>query len=144
MKRYKLPIDRRGRTPLHSICAGFRTTSNTNTNTSSLSLYERGNNNNRPKNIYLLLKYDPKSVLLQDEKGKTSFSLIYDDYAEEVEEFLIKRSNTNRLNLKNVNMNMTGFYDWDHRDDGTISNNTIELVLVLLSNNNNNGGVLCF
>jgi hypothetical protein len=65
--RHKL--DQRGRSPLHCVCAGFRT-------------------EDRPAIIHALLKIDPGSATLADEKGRTPFSLIYDDYAEEVDEVL--------------------------------------------------------
>jgi len=73
--KFKLPTDRRGRTPLHAICAGFRAT-------------------HRPAIIHSLLYYDPDCVLLEDEKLKTSLSLLYDDYAEEIEDVL-------KLSMKN-------------------------------------------
>jgi len=62
-------VDRRGRTPLHCACAGFRTP-------------------NRPEVIHAYLKYDPSSSTVSDEKGRTPFSLMYDDYAEEIDEVL--------------------------------------------------------
>ena len=65
--RHKL--DRRGRSPLHCACAGFRT-------------------KNRPAVVHSLLRDDPGSAVLADEKGRTPFSLMYDDYAEEIDEVL--------------------------------------------------------
>mmetsp|Transcript_554 Transcript_554/g.848 ORF Transcript_554/g.848 Transcript_554/m.848 type:complete len:1091 (-) Transcript_554:94-3366(-) len=65
--RHKL--DRRGRSPLHCACAGFRT-------------------KNRPAVVHSLLRDDPGSAILADEKGRTPFSLMYDDYAEEIDEVL--------------------------------------------------------
>jgi hypothetical protein len=62
-------VDRRGRSPLHCACAGFRT-------------------KNRPVVVHSLLRDDPGSAVLADEKGRTPFSLMYDDYAEEIDEVL--------------------------------------------------------
>ena len=61
--------DRRGRTPLHCVCAGFRT-------------------KDRPLVIRALLKSDPACATIPDERGRTPLSLMYDDYAEEIEEIL--------------------------------------------------------
>jgi hypothetical protein len=69
----KLPpsrlLDRRKRTPLHCACAGFRTRS-------------------RPAVGRKLLSADPASANLEDERGRTPLSLLFDDYAEEVVEAL--------------------------------------------------------
>ena len=65
----KTLLDRRGRTPLHCVCAGFRTS-------------------HRPAVILSLLKESPASATLPDEKGRTPFTLMYDDYAEEINEIL--------------------------------------------------------
>ena len=62
-------LDRRQRTPLHCACAGFRTST-------------------RPAIVRKLLSVDPASATLMDEKGRTPFSLLFDDYAEEVMESL--------------------------------------------------------
>lgn len=62
-------LDRRGRSPLHCACAGFRT-------------------KNRPAVVHSLLRDDPGTAVLADEKGRTPFSLMYDDYAEEIDEVL--------------------------------------------------------
>lgn len=62
-------LDRRGRTALHCACAGFRTA-------------------HRPAIIHSLLRKDPFVASLADEKGRTPFSLMYDDYAEEIEEVI--------------------------------------------------------
>ncbi len=70
---YKLPMDSRYRTPLHLQCSSFR----------------NNYKSSRPINIYLLLRNDPLSVCRIDGKGNTSFSLLYDDYVEEIEEFLV-------------------------------------------------------
>ena len=61
--------DQRGRTPLHCACAGFRT-------------------KHRPAVIHALLQKDPFTTTLADEKGRTPFSLLYDDYAEDIEEVI--------------------------------------------------------
>jgi len=62
-------LDRRLRTPLHCACAGFRTST-------------------RPAIVRKLLSVDPGSATLMDERGRTPFSLLFDDYAEEVMEAL--------------------------------------------------------
>lgn len=64
-------LDRRGRTALHCACTGFRTP-------------------HRPLVIHTLLKKESfvASLSLADEKGRTPFSLLYDDYAEEIEEMI--------------------------------------------------------
>ncbi|KAL7464865.1 hypothetical protein ACHAXS_005188, partial [Conticribra weissflogii] len=62
-------LDRRQRTPLHCACAGFRTPT-------------------RPAIVRKLLSVDPSSATLMDERGRTPFSLLFDDYAEEVMEAL--------------------------------------------------------
>lgn len=64
-------LDRRGRTPLHCACAGFRTPL-------------------RPAVIHTLLKDDPVSATLREERGRTPFSLMYDDYAEDIQEVLCR------------------------------------------------------
>jgi len=64
-------VDKRGRTPLHCACAGFRT-------------------RERERVIKVLLENDAKVVFWQDEKGRTPLSLMFDDYAEEIEEAEIK------------------------------------------------------
>lgn len=60
-------LDRRGRTPLHCACAGFRTP-------------------HRPAVVRLLLSSDPNSSTTMDERSRTPLSLIMDDYAEEIED----------------------------------------------------------
>ena len=62
--------DCRGRTPLHCACAGFRTS-------------------HRPAVVRLLLEAHPGSANLPDERNRTPFTLMMEDYAEEVEEALL-------------------------------------------------------
>jgi len=64
-------LDKRGRTPLHCACAGFRT-------------------KHRPAVVQLLLRHEPSWATAQDEKGRTPFTLMYADYAEELEDVLKK------------------------------------------------------
>ena len=63
------PLDRRGRTPLHLAMSGFRTTY-------------------RPNVVALLLRSDPSSATRPDERERTPLGLLYDDFAEEVEDAL--------------------------------------------------------
>jgi len=70
-KSLKEMVDRRGRTPLHCVCAGFRSP-------------------HRLHVISLLLERDPSCAIAPDERGRTPLSLIVDDYAEELQEFLEK------------------------------------------------------
>jgi len=67
------PLDRRGRTPLHCACSGFRAP-------------------HRPAVVRILLEADPSSSALSDERGRTPLSLMLDDYAEEIEEALTSLS----------------------------------------------------
>ena len=62
--------DCRGRTPLHCACAGFRTS-------------------HRPAVVQLLLEAHPGSANMPDERNRTPFTLMMEDYAEEVEEALL-------------------------------------------------------
>lgn len=71
-------LDRRGRTPLHYARAGFRT-------------------EDRPHVIHAILLKDPSSVLIADHNGRTAFSLLYDDYAEEIDDVLQVTFSNNRL-----------------------------------------------
>jgi hypothetical protein len=62
-------VDRRGRTPLHCVCAGFRSP-------------------HRLQVLQLLLEMDPTCAIAQDERGRTPLSLMVDDYAEELQDAL--------------------------------------------------------
>jgi hypothetical protein len=59
-------VDRRGRTPIHCVCSGFRSA-------------------HRLDVIRLLLKLDPSCAVVADERGRTPLSLLADDYAEELQ-----------------------------------------------------------
>jgi len=81
--------EKRGKTPLHCTCAGFRT-------------------NDREKVVKMLLECYAKASLVPDEKGRTPLSLIFDDYAEEIEEERLKEgtvSPTLNLDAMEVEMN---------------------------------------
>ena len=62
-------LDRRHRTPLHCALSGFRTPV-------------------RPSIVRTLLRVDPQSSTMQDERGRTPLTLLFDDYAEEIMEAL--------------------------------------------------------
>jgi len=62
-------VDRRGRTPLHCACAGFRSP-------------------HRLEVLRLLLGMDSSCAVAQDERGRTPLSLMVDDYAEELQDAL--------------------------------------------------------
>jgi hypothetical protein len=62
-------IDRRGRTPLHCVCAGFRSP-------------------HRLQVVKMLLELDASCATAVDERGRTPLSLIVDDYVEELHEAL--------------------------------------------------------
>ena len=62
-------LDRRNRTPLHCALTGFRTPV-------------------RPNIVRTLLRVDPQSSTMEDERGRTPLTLLFDDYAEEVMEAL--------------------------------------------------------
>ena len=62
-------LDRRKGTLLHCACTGFRTRS-------------------RPAVVQKLLSADPVSANIEDERGRTSQSLLFDNYAKEVMEAL--------------------------------------------------------
>ena len=62
-------VDRRGRTPLHCVCAGFRS-------------------KHRLDVVRMLLELDPSCAITPDERGRTPLSLIVDDYAEELQDAL--------------------------------------------------------
>ena len=59
------PLDRRLRSPLHLALSGFR-------------------NPHRPSVVRLLLQATPACATMADERGRTPFSLLHDDYAEEI------------------------------------------------------------
>jgi len=61
------PLDRRLRSPLHLALSGFR-------------------NPHRPSVVRLLLQATPACATMADERGRTPLSLLYDDYAEELED----------------------------------------------------------
>jgi hypothetical protein len=62
-------LDRRHRTPLHCALSGFRTPV-------------------RPSIVRTLLQIDPQSSTMEDERGRTPLTLLFDDYAEEIMEAL--------------------------------------------------------
>lgn len=62
-------LDRRGRTPLHCVCAGFRS-------------------EHRLEVLKVLLEMDPSCAIAPDERGRTPLSLMVDDYAEELQDAL--------------------------------------------------------
>jgi len=62
-------LDRRRRTPLHCALTGFRTPV-------------------RPSIVRSLLRVDPQSSTMEDERGRTPLTLLFDDYAEEIMEAL--------------------------------------------------------
>ena len=62
-------VDRRGRTPLHCVCAGFRSP-------------------HRLPVVRMLLELDSSCATAVDERGRTPLSLIVDDYVEELHEAL--------------------------------------------------------
>ena len=62
-------LDRRRRTPLHCALSGFRTPV-------------------RPSIVRALLRVDPQSSTMEDERGRTPLTLLFDDYAEEIMEAL--------------------------------------------------------
>ncbi|KAL7446872.1 hypothetical protein ACHAXM_011443 [Skeletonema potamos] len=62
-------LDRRHRTPLHCALSGFRTPV-------------------RPSIVRTLLRVDPQSATMEDERGRTPLTLLFDDYAEEIMEAL--------------------------------------------------------
>jgi len=62
-------LDRRRRTPLHCALTGFRTPV-------------------RPSIVRTLLRVDPQSSTMEDERGRTPLTLLFDDYAEEIMEAL--------------------------------------------------------
>eukprot|EP00573_Skeletonema_grethae_P011505 CAMPEP_0201711444 /NCGR_PEP_ID=MMETSP0578-20130828/59143_1 /ASSEMBLY_ACC=CAM_ASM_000663 /TAXON_ID=267565 /ORGANISM="Skeletonema grethea, Strain CCMP 1804" /LENGTH=1162 /DNA_ID=CAMNT_0048200495 /DNA_START=58 /DNA_END=3546 /DNA_ORIENTATION=- len=62
-------LDRRRRTPLHCALSGFRTPV-------------------RPSIVRSLLRVDPQSSTMEDERGRTPLTLLFDDYAEEIMEAL--------------------------------------------------------
>lgn len=68
-------VDRRGRTPLHCVCSGFRSS-------------------HRLDVVRLLLKFDPSCAVVADERGRTPLSLLADDYAEELQAALTEETSS--------------------------------------------------
>ena len=78
--------EKRGKTPLHCTCAGFR-------------------NADREKVIKMLLECYSNAAILPDEKGRTPLALIFDNYAEEIEEEVQKESDSAYISLNSINTN---------------------------------------
>ena len=78
--------EKRGKTPLHCTCAGFRSST-------------------REKVLKMLLEYNASAAILADEKGRTPVSLIFDDYAEEIEEERLVAKSESTENLITIDEN---------------------------------------
>ena len=67
-------LDKRGRSPLHCSCAGFRT-------------------KDKHEILRILLEVDPEMASREDNMGRTPLSLMLDDYVEEIEEITCMNGN---------------------------------------------------